>query len=301
MRNQLLLGLLLTCAPAAAQEGIAVSESFVLRAQLTPGASAAASSESMSSKALAAELASGSAASQTFALHATAAVTTGAMNPIPPLVLAVTPSSGSKQGGDTVLLEGVSLAAAGSLNAQVSFAGTPSASVTELSGTRLQAVAPAGASSLFSLSGQPMEGNPLGRVSVGVSHALGADSLAQAYTYLPALVQVDAAQVGGQLALELRAEEPGFLGFLALGLGPEMPGLGLAIPPLSGALELLTGALPLGSLTPSLAEDSLSYLLPLPEDPALVGAELRLQAALLHGLAPLSGEFTNVATVKVQP
>ena len=159
----------------------------------------------------------------------------------------------------------------------------------------------AGASSLFSLSGQPMEGNPLGRVSVGVSHALGADSLAQAYTYLPALVQVDAAQVGGQLALELRAEEPGFLGFLALGLGPEMPGLGLAIPPLSGALELLTGALPLGSLTPSLAEDSLSYLLPLPEDPALVGAELRLQAALLHGLAPLSGEFTNVATVKVQP
>ena len=44
-----------------------------------------------------------------------------------------------------------------------------------------------------------------------------------------------------------------------------MPGLGLAIPPLSGALELLTGALPLGSLTPSLAEDSLSYLLPLVE------------------------------------
>jgi Tol biopolymer transport system component len=206
--------------------------------------------------------------------------------PGPPLVFGAAPYVGAAAGGETIAVHGFNLGAAG--GAAVELAGVPAPGVATTSNTVLAATSAPGTNPF---------GNPLGRGDVAVTTAAGAASLSDGFVYGPALSEDAPPRVGESYPLALHLD-PGDLYQLAL--GTSLPGVAFPVAPLAGAAEIVTGIVLLTPLLPATA-DLVTLPLPIPDNPALVGLKVELQAAVITGLSPLAGTFTNRLETYVEP
>lgn len=218
------------------------------------------------------------------AIHADGALAAG-----PPVVAGVTELAGTKDGGQTAHVVGFGFADVLAGTTTVDFGSSMTPSVSVLSNTQLQVSTPPGVDLL---------GNPLGLVDVSVTNQLGAGTAADAYAYLPALIESGEASIaGGALSLSLHSI-PGALAVLSYGLS--LPGVGVPVAPFDGSLTILVGQVIVPGLEPA-PDGIVAWEFPLPDDPALTGATIEFQAAALENLAPLGGSFTNTLPITLLP
>lgn len=278
--------LALLLAPAAAQFPLSGSESYVLAARAASVAGGELQSASYRGFLAVRPGAPAEAASSAgYELVAGVQAGGGALASGPPVLFGSAPSSGGVDGGESLTVFGFNLDD-GTGAAALDVGGVPAGSVAVLSGAALQAVAPPGANAF---------GNPKGAVPLSVQNAGGTALLEGGWVYTPALLQAGPARVGQ--VLELRYQGPPGC-YHQLSIGPGL-GTGVPIPPLAGALELN----PILQLTPfePVETGTLSVLVPIAGDPALVGVVAEFQDVAVTSLAPLAGTFTNLLAVPIEP
>ena len=197
-----------------------------------------------------------------------------------PVFFGITPDFGPKAGGTVVTVSGVNFDKFGTgPTVTLDVGGLLATGVTVLTDTQLQATVPAGAK---------------GPASVTVTSALGSDSVADAYTYTPAVRTTPQATQGGSIQLR--------------NYGPQgdLFNTYVSTVPTSGNTKygtLLIG-LPLFQLLPTLpypGPDGISSLqLDVPHDPVLMGLTVYFQSLDIQGFGPLVGELTNRSSTTVQ-
>ena len=157
-----------------------------------------------------------------------------------------------------------------------------------------------------SLGGEPVEASVLddtrlliqvpagspGPVDLLVENTTGATLLASAFRRTPALANTTpAAGPGDTLGIEVALEA-----FDAVLLFVGAPGPSQSCPPLGGELAIDLGSDPVVLTQLVWPFDELGLSFPLPDDPVLIGAELRLQA-LVGDLAQPQAAFSNPVDV----
>lgn len=286
---------LLSAGGAAAQHGLSVSPNRLIVARATPAAGGTASSTNYSMRATVGLLTdAGPAATAATTLYAGLSGTDAALGPVPPVILAVGPDAGPKAGGTALTVLGIGLAGA----SELAVGGAPAGPLQVAGELALTADTPPGVYALTDPFGASIPGNSLGLTDVAATTPLGTATAAGGFTYLPALVQTSAAHLGQDLHLQFRST-PGALTTLAVGV--PLPGVGLPLAGLGGALELLTDVVTVVGFVEADPAGVRDFVVPVPDQPGLVGATGWFQSASIDSLAPLSGEFTNLLPVVVQP
>ena len=265
--------------PAAAQDSFASSESFVAIAPVQLNGVELATSASYSAQVKLGLVPSGeTGASSLYVAYAGTAAMPPQLAPGPPLVFAALPGVGDKDGGDLITIRGLNLDD-GSGTA-LALLGGALASGVSVSDTVLTATTGPGVN---------VHGNPLGRVAAEVTTSAGTGTRADAFIYSPALTDNSAPSIGKDYLVDLHAPV-GSLYQVAFGL--PFPGLAASVPPLEGAAEILLGIVQVTGLLLATTETT-TLPIPIPDEAALIGVQVDFQAAVLMGLSPLAGTFTN--------
>ena len=278
---------LVFAAPVAAQDTFASSENFVAFVPVqTGGVERAASSSYVAQMKLGLAPSGVTSVSSQHEAHFGTAAIPAQLSPGPPLVFAVEPAAGDKSGIEPVTIRGFNLDD-GSGTAFASLGGVAMFGATTTN-TVLSAV---------NGPGTNVHGNPLGRVDAEVITAAGSGVGSELFIYTPALTEEAAPSVGQTYLLDLHLPAGSFY---QLALGTSVPGVSAPVPPLDGAAEILLGIVQLTGLVPAPA-NLVTLPLPIPANPGIIGVPIELQAAVLTGLAPLAGTFTNKLATVVTP
>ena len=285
MKRQLLL-LSLFAAPAAAQEhGLSGSESYTMLVRALPSQAGRAASANYEGALSFGLTSSGDqSASASYSMTTGIMAGDGTLGAGPPLVFALDPPMGTKDGGDAVSVIGANLQGTQGPTT-VFFDGTPVVPLTT-SETLVTLQTPIGVNNF---------GNPLGQIDVDVSHMDGSTTKDDGYVFKPAMLQDTPAQVGQSFQLSLEAE-PGDFYVLYLGISQ---GIGIPLKNIDGALEILPPLFQLSPLSLT-ATGHKEFTFPLPDDGSLAGVVLEFQNIALTSLNPLAGSFTNKLDVLVE-
>ncbi|MEM7309690.1 MAG: hypothetical protein AAF682_23645 [Planctomycetota bacterium] len=274
--------------PTQAQSGASGSESWHSTARSVPTGGGAAASETLRVESeISLALGGPVAASESYVFQGGAVWTGPELAPGGPVVFGVAGAHGPATPDGTEIVIGLGFETAGAGILTAAFDGVSTTAATVLGDTRLALTPPAGAGAT---------GNPKALVDLELTSDLGSSRAGEAYAYTPALVQLEPVHVGGVLHATL-IDEPGVLHVLAYGIAE--PGLVLPVGHFEGALELIYGLAVVGAfqLAPSGYTD---YALPVPNNPALAGMSLDLQAFSLDSLDPAAGSFSNLTTITIQ-
>jgi len=275
-------------APISAQGGIASSENFVTLAPIQPGGVGLATSTNYAARMTLGLVPSAvTASSAQHVAHVGFVAFEPQLAPGAPLVFATQPGVGSKTGGEAITIRGFNLDD-GSGAALATLVGVPATGVTATSNTVLTTKSAKGVNSL---------GNPLGAGDVTVTTAAGTSTLSSGFVYAPAIASDTAPRVGQLYPLDVHLPAGSFYQVV---VGKSVAGVSAPVPPLAGAAELVLGIVPITPLQYARAELE-TLLFPIPDNAALVGASVELQAVVLTGLAPLAGSFTNRLATAVAP
>lgn len=201
-----------------------------------------------------------------------------------PIVLGVDPADGLASGGKSVVVRGLNFTELGAGLTTVRFNGVAAASTLVTSDTTIDVTTPPGVDGL---------GNSVGLTAIGVENAIGSSEASDAFQYLPALELFGPIQVGKAAELSVRTK-PGSLLFLFLGFS--VPGFGVPAPPFQGKLAITINSTLILSGFPMLT-GALNLAAPLPNNPALVGLSVDLQALSVTSVNPPAGSFSNVLNV----
>lgn len=211
-----------------------------------------------------------------------------------PILSGPRPAYGDKDGGENVILFGTNFQAAGSggaANTNFDIDGVNGTVISIGGNTFVRGITP---------NGENMFDNAKTETAVTVSNLNGANTAPeQPYHYTPALLQGSAhAQVGKILTLFFQGEpnQPYTVVF-----GQNIPGSGFPVFPYDGQLEVAVGLtfLLLVDFGDVNGWDKLN--LPLPDVPALVGAQIDFQSLAFDDLSLATGTFSNLLTIDFLP
>ncbi|MEM7307702.1 MAG: IPT/TIG domain-containing protein [Planctomycetota bacterium] len=199
--------------------------------------------------------------------------------PGPPVVVAVEPSFGHHDGGTGARVHGLHL---GHPSTSVLFGGVPALSLGGASATFVDVTTPAGTR---------------GPADVTVEAVTGSDALAGGFVYTPAVRVSPAVAVGEALTVENFGIEPLSFTTAFATTTTELP-----LPPYGTLLIGPAGIATLLDWTAFDTEEHVVTEVDIPANPALVGATLHFQSAMLYSLLPPVIELTNrSSTVLVEP
>ena len=205
-----------------------------------------------------------------------------------PLVFGPAPTTGDKDGGDTLKIFGFGFTKAGAGALDVTFAGSPGSGATVFSNTTATVDTPAGLN---------LHLNPLGLSDVGVSNNHGSATAVDGFHYLPSLSAVNNAQSGQRLKLRIIGDPSGFY---AIGIGISLPGFSVPIFPFEGALELIFVPQDITGLQTLDTHGQATKKFKIKKSPSLIGSVMEFQALAINP-ALTGGAFTNLLPLTVLP
>ena len=285
------LAAVLAAGPAAAQErGMGSSSYAALSPELVGGATQASSPQYSADFALSLGPGASRMSSSSYELELGALPQVEVLSsPGAVVVFGVADGEGTQDGGGSGRLVAFSQGLFLSLAQGLDVGGAPATGVTQVGPLELAFDAPPGVSGL---------GNSIAQADVELHYVDRSYAAADAYVYLPALLEDGPTSLaGGTMQLSYHGT-PG--DFVVLMYGFTFAGLGVPIGGFTGSLEILTELTILPGLT--LAPDGTAvFPFALPDKPQLAGVTLEFQAAGINNLSPLAGSFTNVAPITFQP
>lgn len=271
----------LHAAPQAGSSGVAGSQSVTALAQSTSGTGGTAAGVSSKVEAEVTAAVTGTVMTSTnYRLQTGVVWVEPSLGTQKPVVFGVEPAQGLSTGGLPLTLRGLNFQELGAGATTVSFHGVAATDVVVQNDGTITLTTPPGVDGL---------GNSIGLADVLVTNSIGSDASANAFMYLPALAMYGPAQVGKFAEIAVRSQANSYL---YLFIGGSIPGLGVAAPPFAGSIAITVNRIQAVSAFP-MPTGEVVLAIPIPDDPALVGFSIDMQALSITSVSPLAGAFSS--------
>lgn len=271
----------LHAAPQADSSGVAGSQSVTALAQSTSGSGGVSAGTAFKVEAEVAAPATGTVmTSASFRLETGVVWIEPSLGTQQPVVFGVEPAQGHSVGGSPAILHGLNFQEIGAGATSVTFNGVAATDVVVQNDGTITLTTPPGVDGL---------GNSIGLADVLVTNAIGSDASANAFMYLPALAMYGPAQVGKFAEIAVRST-PNSL--LYLFIGGAIPAFGIAAPPFAGSVAITVNRIQAVSAFP-MPTGEVVLAIPIPDDPALIGFSIDMQALSITSVSPLAGAFSS--------